>query len=87
MKEKTNHDKDIEQVIEYIKKWNAESAKNGLEKYIKTKEDEAEDKGQKKRDYEIVNNMVNQNFTIDIIKELTGLTEEAINKIINSKNK
>ena len=80
MKEKITNDKDMEQIIEYMRRWNKESAKNSLEKYVKAKEDEKLDK----RNYEIVNNMVKQNFTINIIKNITGLTEKEINDILKT---
>ncbi len=40
-------DKNMEQVIEYMKEWNAKSNENGFERYLKEKEEEAKEKGLK----------------------------------------
>ena len=40
-------DKNMEEIIEYMKEWNAKSNENGFERYIKEKAEEAEEKGLK----------------------------------------
>ncbi len=87
-------DKNMEEIIEYMKEWNAKSNENGFERYLKEKEEEAKEKGlkigrkegkkegKKERDYEIIRKMKQENVGLDFIKKITGLTEKEINKII-----
>ena len=77
-----------------MKEWNAKSNKNGFERYLKEKTEEAYERGYKKGIkewkkegvYEIIKKMQQENLSLDLIKRITGLSEKEITKIINSKN-
>ena len=86
----------MELIIEYMKEWNAKSNKNGFERYLKEKTEEAFERGykrgikegkeewRKEQDYEIIKKMQQENISLDLIKRITGLSEKEITKIINN---
>ncbi len=64
----------VDDVIEYVREWNLESSKNGLERYIEEKAEERETN----KSLVIAKNMLNKKMKIQDIIDVTGLTRKEI---------
>ncbi len=84
----------VDEVIEYVKEWNLESSKNGLERYIEEKQQETAEEVRKKvseevrketrvetieeRNFDIAKNLLNKKMKIQDIMDVTGLTKKQV---------
>ena len=80
----------MDAVIEYVREWCLESSKNGLERYIEEKQQETAEEVRKKVSEEVreeaakevsfnvAKRMLEDNFDIKIIMDVTGLTKKQV---------
>lgn len=88
------NDKIMEESIEFIKRWNRESAKNGLENMIKFKQAEAyvealevgHKDGALDKSIEIANNMLNDGYSVKDVARMTKLSIKDINALKSNLN-
>ena len=64
----------MDDIIEYVREWNLESSKNGLERYIEEKQQETAEEEK----CGIAKNMLNKKMKIQDIMDVTGLTRKEI---------
>ncbi len=64
----------MDDIIEYVREWNLESSKNGLERYMKEHDEEVIEE----RNFDIAKNMLNLEISVDKIMKATGLTRKEI---------
>ncbi len=81
---------DMEYIINYVKEWNLETSKTGLDNLLDSREQEGRDdgikigrkEGRSEGRYEekltIAKNMLNRNMSIEDIMAFTGLSKEEI---------
>ena len=67
----------MQDIIDYVFEWNNESSKNGLERLIEDRCNEAEEKAKIK----IAKNMLNLNISLADIEKSTGLSKSQIESI------
>ena len=68
----------MDDIIEYVREWNLESSKNGLERYIEEKAEENFVAGENKKSFDIAKNLLNLEISVDKIMKATGLTRKQI---------
>ncbi len=74
MKKYKGGKKIVDDIIEYVREWNLESSKNGLERYIEEKQQETAEEEK----CGIAKNMLNKKMKIQDIMDVTGLTRKEI---------
>ena len=74
-------DKIMEELKRFVTEWCEESAKDGLQRYIDDREFEAEERGELKRNKEIAKKMLNHNYNMEEIQDITGLSVRQIEKL------
>ncbi len=75
---KDEEKKNMDAIIEYVREWNLESSKNGLERYIEEKAEENFVAGENKKSFDIAKNLLNLEISVDKIMKATGLTRKQI---------
>ena len=78
LKKYANGDEIMEDIIEYVFEWNKESAKNGLERLIEDRSNEAASKAENKEKFTIAKNMLELDMSVDNIHKATGLSKKEI---------
>ncbi len=72
----------MDDIIEYVREWNLESSKNGLERYMKEHDEELREETRveaiEERNFDIAKNMLNLEISVDKIMKATGLTRKEI---------
>ena len=78
-------DEIMEETLRFVKEWREESAKNGFQRYIEDLKFEAEERGEErgelKRNKEIAKKMLNHNYNMEEIQDITGLSVRQIEKL------
>ena len=64
----------MEDIINYVKEWNLETSKTGLDNLLDSREQE----GRYEEKLTIAKNMLNRNMSIEDIIAFTGLSKEEI---------
>ncbi len=81
MEQLVKGDKIMEETMKFVAEWNARSSKNGIERYIEEREEEAAEKTRNKERLEIATTMLNDDIDIPTIIKYTGLSIKEIEKL------
>ncbi len=75
---KDEEKKSMDAIIEYVREWNLESSKNGLERYMKEHDEELKEETKTSNSLDIAKNLLNLEISVDKIMKATGLTRKEI---------
>ena len=78
---KLGGDKEMNDVVEYVREWNLKSAEGGFERYVKNKMEEAAFEAEEKDKITYAKGMLDYGMPVEAIHNITGLSISKINKL------